>query len=70
MNPRNYFRLQEALLSLLAGDVFRKTPAARRLLLFKAVYYLKSLGMLGESLRAWKRRRRSIRDAVVEATPR
>ena len=70
LNPRNYFRLQESLLSLLAGDVFRKTPAARRLLLFKAVYYLKSFGMLRASLRAWKKRRRAIRDTVVEATPR
>ena len=70
LNPRNYFRLQESLLSLLAGDVFRKTPAARRLLLFKAVYYLKSFGMLGASLRAWRKRRRAIRDTVVEATPR
>jgi flavin-dependent dehydrogenase len=39
MNPRNLFRLQEAMLSLLSGDVFRRSPVHRRLALFKALYY-------------------------------
>jgi flavin-dependent dehydrogenase len=39
MAPRNYFRIQEALLSLLAGDVFRASSVHLRLLLFKAIYY-------------------------------
>jgi flavin-dependent dehydrogenase len=43
MNPRNYFRLQEAMLSLLSGDVFRPTPVHRRLALFKALYYAKAV---------------------------
>ena len=41
MNPRNLFRLQEAMLSLLSGDVFRRSPVHRRLALFKALYYAK-----------------------------
>jgi hypothetical protein len=42
MNPRNFFRIQEALLSLLSGDVFGASPIRPRLLLFKAIYFLKS----------------------------
>ncbi|MFL5256558.1 MAG: NAD(P)/FAD-dependent oxidoreductase [Rhodopila sp.] len=43
MNPRNYFRLQEAMLSLLSGDVFRPSPVHRRLTLFKVLYYAKAM---------------------------
>jgi len=43
MNPRNLFRLQEAMLSLLSGDVFRPSPVHRRLTLFKVLYYGKAL---------------------------
>ena len=40
MAPRNIFRVQEALLSLLAGDVFRSRAVHLRLLFFKAIYSL------------------------------
>ena len=40
MTPRNLFRVQEALLSLLAGDVFRGTPIYWSLRAFKGVYYI------------------------------
>ena len=43
MNPRNVLRLQEAMLSLLSGDVFRSSPVHGRLMLFKALYYVKAL---------------------------
>ncbi len=36
-------RMREAVLGLLAGDVFRPSPIHARLALFKAVYYLKTL---------------------------
>src|ERR1700709_2425933 len=42
MNPRNVLRLQEAMLALLSGDVFRPSPAHRRLAIFKAIYYAKT----------------------------
>jgi flavin-dependent dehydrogenase len=45
MAPRNYFRMQEALLSLLSGDVFHHSPVHSRLLLFKGVFYIKSFIM-------------------------
>jgi flavin-dependent dehydrogenase len=43
MNPRNVMRLQEAMLALLSGDVFRPSPVHRRLTIFKAIYYAKTL---------------------------
>lgn len=66
MNPNNRFRLQEALLSVLAGDIFRGTPVGMSLFAFKALYYLISVGSLKKSLVAWKRRKQAIRDSGAE----
>ena len=63
MNPSQKFRMQPAILSLLAGDIFRGTPVRLRLAVFKLLYYLKSLGSFGRSLHAWKSRRRDLREA-------
>ena len=68
MNPSNRFRLQESLLSILAGDIFRGTPLRSRVLAFKVVYYLKSLFNFRRTLAAWRNRRRVIRDPRVGAT--
>jgi flavin-dependent dehydrogenase len=62
MNPVNRFRLQEALLSVLAGDIFRGTPVGLRLIVFKALYYFHSAANLKKSLLAWRKRRRTIQD--------
>jgi flavin-dependent dehydrogenase len=43
MNPRNMLRLQEAVLSMLSGDVFRPSPIHLRLMIFKALYYVMKL---------------------------
>ncbi|MDP1644213.1 MAG: hypothetical protein Q8K35_02255 [Thiobacillus sp.] len=61
MTPRNYFRVREALLSVLAGDIFGKTPIWRSLLAFKAIYYLTFLANLKRTIMAWKRRKLNIR---------
>jgi flavin-dependent dehydrogenase len=45
MAPRNYLRMEEAMLSLLSGDVFGRSPIRSRLLLFKGLYYIKSFIM-------------------------
>jgi flavin-dependent dehydrogenase len=42
MAPRNLFRMQEAMMSLLSGDVFHNSPIRSRLLLFKGLFYIKS----------------------------
>jgi flavin-dependent dehydrogenase len=60
MAPANRFGVQEAVISILAGDLYRGTPLRTKLLLFKLVYYLKSLLFPRNSVAAWFRRRRAI----------
>lgn len=66
MGPRNIFRMEEALLSVLAGDVFGKTPIGPHLLAFKCLYYGMSLLNFRRTLSAWLQRKRNIRP--VDAT--
>ncbi|MHB8666450.1 MAG: NAD(P)/FAD-dependent oxidoreductase [Burkholderiales bacterium] len=63
MEPRNVFRVKEALLSVLAGDVYGRTPIRGPLLLFKGLYYATSLFNFRRTLTAWRARRRNIRVA-------
>jgi len=56
--------MKEALLSLLAGDIFGNTPIWASLRAFKALYYLISLANLRRSLGA--ARRRSVNIQPVE----
>ena len=66
MAPRNIFRVKEALLSVLAGDVFGKTPIQRPLRIFKGLYYGASLINFRRTLLAWRARKHNIR-AVDES---
>ncbi len=66
MAPRNMFRIKEAMLSLLAGDIFRDTPVRARLRVFQAIYYMFNLSNVKRTLAAWKRRRFIIRDPQAE----
>ena len=61
MSPRNVLRMKEALLSVLAGDIFGKTPIWPSLFGFKVVYYLTSLANPRRTLMAWRKRRMNIR---------
>jgi flavin-dependent dehydrogenase len=61
MAPRNIFRVKEALLSVLAGDIFGTTPIWRGLRIFKVIYYLSFLGNFRQSLAGWRARRVNIR---------
>ncbi len=61
MKPRNIFRMKEAILSVLAGDIFGKTPIWRSIFLFKCIYYASSLANLKRTFMAWKRRKYNIR---------
>ena len=67
MLPGNPMRVKEALLSLLAGDIFGKTPIWRSILILKAIYYLVSIKNLGRTVSAWRRRRINIIDVEVSA---
>ncbi len=66
MRPRNIFHVKEALLSVLAGDVFGKTPHRIPLLLFKGLYYAISVLNFRRTLKAWRMRKHNIR--VVDDT--
>ncbi len=62
MSPSDRLDMRKALLSVLAGDVFRDTPVRRGLFAFRCVYYAFSLARLGRTLAAWRRRAFNIRD--------
>jgi flavin-dependent dehydrogenase len=61
-------RLQEAVLSVLAGDIFRSTPLALRLFAFKTVYYLKNLFNPRRTLSAWKKRKQILLESSAGTT--
>jgi flavin-dependent dehydrogenase len=61
MGPSNIFRVQEALLSVLAGDIYGKTPIWGSLRMLKIIYYLASIANLKRTLLAWKQRKLNIR---------
>ena len=57
MSPQNPFRVKEAMISLLAGDIYGRTPIWPSIRIMKALYYLISIGNLKRTVRAWRRRR-------------
>ena len=66
MHPRNTLRMKEALLAMLAGDIYGNVPIWRALRWFKGLYYLTSLLLWRRSLAAAWRRRQHIRVSVPE----
>jgi flavin-dependent dehydrogenase len=70
MAPRNPLRVREAVLSLLAGDIYGRTPIWGSLLVFKLIYYVSSALRPRTALRAWRQRKINIRpmDDLVEPT--
>ena len=62
MDPREDLGIRASVISVLAGDLFRGTRIRRGLWLFRAIYYLTSLGDLRRSLWAWRRHAFNIRD--------
>ncbi len=66
MAPRNVLRMKEAMLGLLAGDIYGDTPIWSSLRAFKAVYYIFSFVNLRRSWAAVRRRARNIRPDSTE----
>ncbi len=66
LGPRNILRMQEALLSLLAGDIYGNTPIWPSLRMFKALYHLISLAHWRRTIRSARRHRSDIRPAESE----
>ena len=61
MAPRNFLGVQSAVVSLLAGDVFRAGPVRPRLYLFRVIYYVSFIGQWRTAFAAWRKRREDIR---------
>lgn len=57
-NPRNTFQIEQAVISMLAGDVFDNKPVLRRLRLFRLIYAFNALQLAPHALRGWLRRKR------------
>jgi flavin-dependent dehydrogenase len=60
MAPRNVLRMQEAVTSVLAGDVFGSTPLRVPLSAFKVIYYFTFMMRWSRAWRSEKRRRLSV----------
>ena len=59
-NPRNDWQLEQAVISMLAGDVFDNRVVLRKLRLFRLVYALSALQLAPRALRGWWRRKRQV----------
>ena len=61
--PRNDFQVEQAVISMLAGDVFDNRPVLRRLRLFRLIYALNALQLAPRALHGWLRRKRQVRES-------
>ncbi len=62
MAPRDFLGVQSAVVSLLAGDVFRGGgPVRPRLYLFRVIYYINFISQWPTAFRAWRKRQVDIR---------
>ncbi|MGA7965479.1 MAG: NAD(P)/FAD-dependent oxidoreductase [Gammaproteobacteria bacterium] len=68
MSPRDVQRMPEAVTTMLAGDVFRKTPVRRSLFVFRLVYYVTMLANFKATVSVWLRRRRNVRTQFTGGT--
>jgi flavin-dependent dehydrogenase len=66
MAPRNVLRMKEALLSLLAGDIFGKSHIGFSLRAFKTLYYLACVFSPRHSLAALRQREKNIQPSEPE----
>ena len=62
-DPRNVLQIEQAVISMLAGDVFDNRPVLRRLRLFRMLYAANALVIAPEALRGWRARRRQVAES-------
>lgn len=67
-NPRNVWQIEQAVISMLAGDVFDNPAVLRRLRAFRLIYALTALRLAPGALRGWWQRRRAARARFGEET--
>ena len=59
--PRNAWRIEDGVVSMLAGDVFDNRDVLARMRAFKLIYVLKGVAMLPRWFADWRERRRQAR---------
>jgi flavin-dependent dehydrogenase len=62
MQPLNPLGTKSAVLAVLAGDIFGRTPFKPSLWVFRAIYWASALGQARRSWRAWRGRRALVAD--------
>ena len=60
-SPRNVLQVEQAVISMLAGDVYDVPSVVWRLRVFRLIYAITTLRIAPSALRSWWQRRRSIR---------
>ena len=68
MSPKRPAKIERAVLSLLAGDVFAQSKMRFPLFLFKVVYYVVFMLNWKENWSVARRRKRGSRTTVTEVT--
>ena len=66
MNPRELLGVRRAVLSVLAGDIFGKTPIWKSLRVFKTVYMITAVFNLRRTIAGWRDRATNIRPVSVQ----
>jgi len=66
-SPRNVWQVEQAIISMLAGDVYRARVRVR-LRLFRAIYYATALAAWPTAWRDWRRRVRASRGDFADGT--
>ena len=64
-NPRNIWQIEQAVISMLAGDVFDSPAVLKRLRLFRMIYGITSIRMFPQALKGWLWRRRQVGVALA-----
>jgi 2-polyprenyl-6-methoxyphenol hydroxylase-like FAD-dependent oxidoreductase len=67
-NPRNIYRIEEAVIAMLAGDVFRDTPLRTRFRALRGIYAVRTLVELPEAIRNLALRRRNAKQVATGIT--
>lgn len=67
-NPRNIYRIEEAVIAMLAGDVFRETPVRSRFRALRGIYAVRTLVELPEAIRNYALRRRNAKQVATGIT--
>jgi len=67
-NPRNDWQVEQAVISMLAGDGDGSAVVRNRIRIFKLIYFVYSLRRIPRSYTAWRDKRRSLRVAFTDET--